>query len=145
LYQEVLMKKLFMVGLLSFGILSPLWADDSSASECYNSVAQALKKSSQFNRVLVDVWTNVDVKIECADTGHSYGDIPLGVKRGDTVYTRDVNADLTIEIRPLVQGSPIGGTQQIIKVQGVLGYKFGIGNSEFFDVSVFNYEKRNLR
>lgn len=139
------MKKSFMMMMLSFFISSSLWAGDKN-TDCYRSVTEALKKSPQFNFVLPDAWkANVVVDIKCINRGHAFGALPPGIKKGDTVYSRNIDADVEVTVRPLINGIPLGGTEERVKVQGSAGYKYDIENSDFFDVDVFNYEKANLR
>ncbi|MBI3017192.1 MAG: hypothetical protein HYY62_04255, partial [Deltaproteobacteria bacterium] len=56
-----------------------------------------------------------------------------------------IDADITVTVRPLVGGRPLGGTRENVHVEGAYGYLWDVEDSDFVDVDALEYHKSGLR
>ena len=140
------MKKLFglLMLLTSFIIANPLLAadedDQAEQVRCYNTVVRLLKTAQKFKDLLPVIGKDVALisntrllTVSCEDRS---------VRSG---FDTRVYADVSLTIRPLVNGSPLGGTEEAVHVEG---FKTGSGPEgdrlEPFDVNNLTYRKTDL-
>ena len=129
------MKKVFFLLALTMFVSPAVWADDNQ--DCYDLVKSKLKNSTLFSSVLPDAWNkDSHVVIECTKESKAFGKVPKDVQEGDRIGKGELVADVVITVKPL---NGLGGEGTSIHVEGSWGELYKVADSEFFDVSVFNY------
>ena len=116
--------------------ISPDW-------ECYRVVAGYLRVSDQFSNLLADaVPTTQNLDVRCTMKEEAFRANLNGLEKGDRVSTGSLVADLSVFVSPL---NGLGGTREKIHVEGTSGFRFKVGNSNFFEVRKLKYAKDFLR